>query len=84
MSNIKSIVHDNDIIVVFSDDIEWCKDNLHGENMRFHEAGTATDDLILMSLMQNIISGTSSTYSYVGKLLNKNIKEIPYRRLCGL
>lgn len=63
--------------VVFSDDIEWCEQNiiLPNVNMSFHKNNSKDyEDLILMSLMKKgILSGISS-FSYCAKLLNSNIE----------
>ena len=67
--------------VVFSDDIEWCKKNIIGKNVQYHTTGDAAEDMLLMSSFDDIISGQNSTYAYVAKLLNTNIKTIPKWRL---
>lgn len=67
--------------VVFSDDIAWCKANIVGENVQYHPTGDAAEDLLLMSCFDEIISGQNSTYAYVAKLLDTNIKKIPNWRL---
>jgi hypothetical protein len=58
--------------LVFSNDIEWCKDNLiEGEMVTFMPQGIDYVDLILMSLCDhNIIA--NSTYSWVAAYQNKN------------
>ena len=56
---------------VMSDDINWCKENLKGDNIRFIEGEPDYIDLWLMSLCEhNII--TNSTFSWWGSWLNKN------------
>lgn len=59
---------------VFSDDIDWCRQNLKANNMVFIDWNTGKDSFIDMFLMQhakaNIIA--NSTFSYWGAYLNKN------------
>ena len=69
-------------VVVFSDDIDWCRYNLKNTkcSMLFHECqAPAYKDMVLMSLFDTIESNEHSSYSYCAKLLNKNIKELPKR-----
>ena len=57
---------------VFSDDIEWCKNNLNIE-ATYIEKTTDIDDVFLMSKMGfNVIS--NSTFSWWGAWLNENNK----------
>ena len=61
--------------VVFSDDIEWCEQNIKPRNAKLFfakEHGKDYEDMVLMSLAKDIMSGTSS-FSYCAKLLNENI-----------
>ena len=56
---------------VMSDDINWCKENLKGDNIRFIEGEPDYIDLWLMSLCEhNII--TNSSFSWWGSWLNQN------------
>ena len=58
-------------IFIFSDDINWCKENLSFKNMLFVENNTDVEDLWLMSLCKkNII--VNSSFSWWGAYLNKN------------
>jgi hypothetical protein len=58
--------------VVFSNDIEWCKENLiEGEMVTFIEPGLDYVDLILMSLCDHIIAANSS-YSWWSSFKNQN------------
>jgi hypothetical protein len=69
-------------VVVFSDDIAWCRENLSNEKCEFlfHECQSpAYKDMILMSLFGSIESNAHSSYSYCAKLLDKNIKSLPKR-----
>jgi hypothetical protein len=60
------------IYVIFSDDIEWCKENLQFiPNKFFIQGNKDYEDLFLMSLCNdNIIA--NSTFSWWGGWLNKN------------
>lgn len=58
--------------VIFSNDIEWCKENLiEGEMVTFIEPGLDYVDLILMSLCDHIIAANSS-YSWWASFKNQN------------
>ena len=58
--------------LIFSDDIEWCKENFSFlKNTHFIEGDTDFENLYLMSMCyHNIIA--NSTFSWWGALLNKN------------
>jgi FkbM family methyltransferase len=71
---------DDILIVIFSDDINWCKSNLHYKNIHYVENIIIDDlpsDVIEMKLMSlcdnNIIA--NSTFSWWGAWLNKNEKK---------
>jgi hypothetical protein len=61
----------NTTFLVFSDDIDWCKNNFIGDNFIFIENETDTEDLYLMSFCKNNIIA-NSTFSWWGAYLNKN------------
>jgi hypothetical protein len=63
-----------DYIFVFSDDIKWCKENLHFDNMIFMEGFTDIEDLHLMSMCKNNIIANSS-FSWWGAWLNNNFNK---------
>ena len=57
--------------VVFSDDIQWCKENFVGDQFEFSEGKTEIEDLIyMMSMEHNIIA--NSSFSWWAAYLNKN------------
>lgn len=66
--------------IVFSDDIEWCRRNVHlfnktGKRVLFMQGRTQIDDFIFITLCDhNII--TNSTFSWWGAYLNKNPDKI--------
>jgi hypothetical protein len=64
-----------DIILVFSDDIEWCKLNLRDKRMVFIEDQLDYADLYLMSECTNNITANSG-FSWWGSYLNENASKI--------
>jgi hypothetical protein len=61
--------------IVFSDDIEWCKENVIGENIVYSENHSNYEDMCIMSLCDhNIIA--NSTFSWWGAYLNQNPDKI--------
>lgn len=61
--------------IVFSDDIEWCKQHFVGPEFEFADNEYDEQDLYLMSLCEhNIIA--NSTFSWWGAWLNKNPDKI--------
>ena len=64
-------IKDYDLVYVFSDDIEWCKNNLLFDNILFVEGLDDIEDMWLMSLCKNNIIA-NSTFSWWGAWLNKN------------
>jgi hypothetical protein len=65
------IIGEYDNIFVFSDDINWCKENLQFKNMIFIEGFDNMEDIWLMSLCKNNIIANSS-FSWWGAWLNRN------------
>jgi hypothetical protein len=65
---------DSDNYLVFSDDIEWCKSNIIGENITYITNTHDYMDLIMMSLCDNNIIANSS-FSWWGAWLNKNVNK---------
>jgi len=66
------IIDDKSInILVFSDDIEWCKENIKFDNITYIEGEKNIVDMYIMSLCtHNIIA--NSSFSWWGAWLNKN------------
>jgi hypothetical protein len=60
-----------DIFVIFSDDIEWCKNNIHTDKNVYIENEKDYIELYLMSLCNNNITSNSS-FSWWGAWINKN------------
>ena len=56
--------------LVFSDDIQWCKEHFKGTNFIFIEGNTDIVDLYLMSMCQDNIIANSS-FSWWGAYLNQ-------------
>lgn len=64
--------------LVFSDDIEWCKNTFTDSNFIFVEDNLDYQDLYLMSMCKNSIIANSS-FSWWGAWLNENInKQVVY------
>lgn len=69
--NALDIIKPQGNIFVFSDDINWCKENFKFEKMVFMEHNSNVNDLKFMSLCQdNII--VNSSFSWMGAWLNQN------------
>lgn len=58
-------------ILVFSDDINWCKENFKYDNMHFSEGQDNVTDLYTMSLCSHNVVANSS-FSWWGAWLNEN------------
>ena len=62
-------------LIVFSDDIEWCKQNIKGDNIIYCENFINYEDMCIMSLCDhNIIA--NSCFSWWGAYLNQNLNKI--------
>lgn len=56
---------------IFSDDIEWCKQNLKGDNNVYVENNLDIEDLFLMSMCKNHVISNSS-FSWWGSWICRN------------
>jgi len=66
----------NENILIFSDDIEWCKQNLNFINNKIFATNQYDyEDLILMSMCKNNIIANSS-FSWWGAWLNENTNKL--------
>lgn len=71
---------------VFSDDLDWCRENLEGMGLNFNEVtfvegntgGSNYIDMQLMSYCKNMALVSSSSFSYLAALLNRNEKITVY------
>lgn len=57
--------------LVFSDDIEWCKQNFTGDRFSFSEGKSAQEDMISMASCEHQIVA-NSTFSWWAAYLNQN------------
>jgi hypothetical protein len=70
--NAYDIIGDTSInVLVFSDDIDWCKVNIKFDNITYIEGETNIVDMYIMSLCNHNIIANSS-FSWWGAWLNKN------------
>lgn len=71
----KEFFPSDSLFIVFSDDIQWCKDNFTEGDYIFIEGQSDIEDLCLMSMCDhNCIA--NSTFSWWGAWLNKNPEKI--------
>lgn len=62
----------NDNIIVVSDEIKWCTENLlFLHNDVIYSTGNALEDLYLISIAKKVIC-SGSTYSVLGCIINNN------------
>lgn len=66
-----TIVGDDHYPIVFSDDIEWCKNNLHLDEAYYCSGNSQFVDMCLMSMCDSNIIANSS-FSWWGAWLNNN------------
>jgi hypothetical protein len=73
LDSIKKIEKEKKIdnILIFSDDIQWCKKNFNDNRIFFVEGQTDYEDMYLMSLCENFIYNSSS-FAWWGVIFNKN------------
>lgn len=74
-SSIEILKDNTDLFVVFSDDINWCKENLKLDNILYIEGEKDYIELYLMSMCDNNIIANSS-FSWWGAWLNQNEDKI--------
>jgi hypothetical protein len=65
------IIGNYEQLLIFSDDINWCKENLNYKKMIFIENMSSVENVWLMSLCKNNIIANSS-FSWWGAWLNQN------------
>lgn len=70
-NNALEYIGDYEKLLIFSDDIEWCKNNLSFNKMLFIENSDNVEDIWLMSLCKHNIIANSS-FSWWGAWLNEN------------
>jgi hypothetical protein len=73
--NAVEMIGDYDNILIFSDDINWCKENLNFKNSIFIDGLTDVESLYLMSYCHHNIIANSS-FSWWGAWLNSNPDKI--------
>ena len=71
LDSIDILKDDTDLFVIFSDDINWCKENLKLDNIIYIENEKDYIELYLMSICTNHIISNSS-FSWWGAWLNRN------------
>jgi hypothetical protein len=69
--SIQMLDDDTEKFVIFSDDLEWCKEHFKGDKFVFIENEKDYYEMYLMSLCRNNIISNSS-FSWWGAWLNKN------------
>jgi len=67
----------NHKVLVFSDDINWCKENLNelSDSLEFSEGKSEVEDLILMANCEHNILA-NSTFSFAASWFNRNPEKI--------
>jgi len=75
MNGVEFLKSHTDVFVVFSDDIQWCKDNFKMDNVIFVENEKDYVELYLMSLCKHNVTSNSS-FSWWGAWLNDNSNKI--------
>jgi Glycosyl transferase family 11 len=63
-----------DNILIFSDDIKWCKNTFRNNRIFFVEGQTDYEDMYLISLCDHFI-GSNSSFSSLAYLISNNIKK---------
>ena len=73
--SIEATKHKTDKYIIFSDDIEWCKENFQGNEFIFIENEKDYIEIYLMSLCNNNIISNSS-FGWWGAWMNQNEEKI--------
>jgi len=68
-------IPDTEMFLIASDDIEWCKENIHLPNMFFLEGYKPEEQLWILSMCQNFVLSNSS-FSWWAAYLCKNPNKI--------
>ena len=63
------IEHPNSQMVVFSDDIKWCKKNLNAKKVVFMGGNKPYEDINLIGMCKEHLQFNSSYFNYVGMML---------------
>jgi hypothetical protein len=74
---INQINNKTDLFIVFSDDIEWCKENIKLDNIVYIEDERDYIEIYMMSLCDNNIISNSS-FSWWGAWLNNNENKVVF------
>jgi len=75
-----SLLPSNQKYIVFSDDIEWCKNNIVSDNVTFANGNEWEDLCVMASCGHNIIA--NSSFSWWGAWLNRNPDKIVFSPSC--
>jgi hypothetical protein len=67
----------NSRLLVFSDDIEWCKKNIKGKNIFYSEGNNQWVDMCMMSMCDHHIIANSS-FSWWGAWLNVDTNKVVF------
>lgn len=68
----KTIESCNTKVLIFSDEIEWCKKNIINTNVAYMDPNNLPyEDMLCMSLCHNIIENQHSMFAKISVLLNK-------------
>jgi len=65
----------NPRLLIFSDDLNWCKQNIKGKNVHYSEGNSSITDFMMMSRCDHNIL-TASSFSWWASWLNKNPNKI--------
>jgi hypothetical protein len=69
-------IPNTDIFLIASDDIEWCKQNIHLPNMMFLEGYKPEEQLWILSMCQNFILSNSSFSWWAAYLCRNTDKKV--------